>query len=348
MIVKMRATLMYGAGDVRIETVPDARIKEPTDALVAVTHACICGSDLWPYQKMERSEVGNRMGHEFIGVVEAVGSDVRTVKGGDLVVAPFAWSDGTCEFCQKGLQTSCLHGGWWGGTELDGGQGEAVRVPQADGTLVVLPVGRDHALMPSLLTLSDVMGTGHHSALVAKVGPGKTAAVVGDGAVGLCGVIAARRLGAEQIIMLGRHTDRIALAREFGATDVVSERGDEAVERVRELTGGLGAHSVLECVGHGQSMLTALSIARPGGAVGRVGVPQEETIPAAQPTFYANISIAGGPAPVRAYIEELLPDIMEGRIQPGRVFDRVTNLDGVPDGYRAMNEREAIKVMIEF
>jgi threonine dehydrogenase-like Zn-dependent dehydrogenase len=339
---------MYGAGDVRVETVPDARVIEPTDALVTITRACICGSDLWPYKTMEHTETGRRMGHEFIGVIESVGTDTRTVKRGDLVVAPFAWSDGTCVFCREGLQTSCLHGGWWGGTDLDGGQGEAVRVPQADGTLVVLPVGKDDALMPSLLTLSDVMGTGHHAALAAKVSPGKTVAVVGDGAVGLCGVIAARRLGAEQIIIMGRHPDRIALARDFGATNVVSERGDEAVERVRELTGGLGAHSVLECVGYEQSMLTALSIVRAGGAVGRVGVPQDEKIPAAQPTFYNNVTIAGGPAPVRAYIEELLPDVLEGRIEPGRVFDRVTDIDGVPDGYRAMNERESIKVMIEF
>jgi threonine dehydrogenase-like Zn-dependent dehydrogenase len=339
---------MYGAGDVRIENVPDARIVEPTDALVTVTKACICGSDLWPYQSLEQTPAGQRMGHEFIGIVEAVGSDVRTVKRGDLVVAPFAWSDGTCIFCKQGLQTSCLHGGWWGGTDLDGGQGEAVRVPQADGTLVVLPVGRDHALMPSLLTLSDVMATGHHAALAAKVGPGKSVAVIGDGAVGLCGVIAARRLGAEQISILGRHPDRIALARELGATDVVSERGEEAIARVRELTGGHGAHSVLECVGLGQATLTAMSIARPGGAVGRVGVPQDETIPAAEGTFFGNVTIAGGPAPVRAYIEELLPDILEGRIRPGRVFDRVTTLDGVPDGYRAMNDRESIKVLIEF
>lgn len=341
----MRATVMYGAGDVRVENVPDARVIEPTDALVRVTRACICGSDLWPYKKMEPSETGRRMGHEFIGLVEAVGSDVRTVKKGNLVVAPFAWSDGTCVFCREGLQTSCLHGGWWGG-ELDGGQGEAVRVPQADGTLVVLPVGKDDALMPSLLTLSDVMGTGHHAALAARVGPGKSVAVVGDGAVGLCGVIAARRLGAEQIIILGRHADRIALAKEFGATDVVSERGAEAVERVRELTDGLGTHSVLECVGYEQSTVTALSIVRPGGAVGRVGVPQDESIPAAGPSFYNNVTISGGPAPVRAYIEELLPDVLEGRIEPGRVFDRVTNLDGVPDGYRAMDERESIKVMV--
>src|SRR6187399_3516584 len=289
----MRATVMYGVHDVRVETVPDARVVEPTDALVRVTRACICGSDLWPYNSMPASETGNRMGHEFIGVVESIGADVRTVKKGDLVVAPFAWSDGTCEFCQQGLQTSCLHGGWWGGTALDGGQGEGVRIPQADGTLVVLPVARDHALMPSLLTLSDVMGTGHHAALAARVQPGKIVAVVGDGAVGLCGVIAARRLGAERIIMLGRHADRIALARAFGATDIVSERGDAAIERVRGLTGGLGAHSVLECVGHGEAMLTAISIARPGGAVGRVGVPQETTIPNAQPTFYSNVTVAG-------------------------------------------------------
>jgi threonine dehydrogenase-like Zn-dependent dehydrogenase len=342
----MRATVMYGAGDVRIEKVADPRVVQPTDALVRVTRACICGSDLWPYQKLEPSTAGRRMGHEFIGLVEDVGKDVRTVKKGELVVAPFAWSDGTCEFCRQGLQTSCLHGGFWGG-ELDGGQGEAVRVPLADGALVKLPVAADDALMPGLLTLSDVMGTGHHAALAAKVSPGKVTAVVGDGAVGLCGVIAAKRLGAEQILLLGRHPDRTALARAFGATDIVSERGEAAVARVKELTGGLGAHSVLECVGHGQSTQTALDITRAGGAVGRVGVPQQETVPAV-PTFFRNVTIAGGPAPVRAYIEELLPDVLEGRIEPGRVFDRTSDLDGVPDGYRAMNSREAIKVMIEF
>jgi threonine dehydrogenase-like Zn-dependent dehydrogenase len=338
---------MFGAGDVRIENVPDARLIEPTDALVTVTRACICGSDLWPYKTMEPSETVRVMGHEAIGVVEAVGADVRSIKVGELVIMPFAFSDGTCEFCHEGLQTSCVHGGFFGTVEIAGAQAEAVRVPQADGTLFVLPVGKDDALMPSLLTLSDVMGTGHHAALAANAGPGKTVAVVGDGAVGLCGVIAARRLGAERIIILGRHADRIALAREFGATEVVSERGDEAVERVRELTGGFGVHSVLECVGLEQSVLTAISIARPGGAVGRVGVPQDETMPASQPAFYNNVSVSGGPAPVRAYIEELLPDIMEGRIEPGKVFDRVVGLEGVPDGYRAMNERKALKVMVE-
>jgi threonine dehydrogenase-like Zn-dependent dehydrogenase len=343
----MRATVMYGAGDVRIETVPDARIVDPTDAVVTVTRASICGSDLWPYRTLEQGETGRPMGHEAVGVVEAVGADVGTIKAGDLVVMPFAFSDGTCAFCHDGLHTSCVHGGFFGTGDIGGAQAEAVRVPQADGTLFVLPVGGDDALMPSLVTLSDVMGTGHHAAVAAEVGPGKTAAVVGDGAVGLCGVIAAKRLGAEQIILLGRHADRIALAREFGATDVVSERGDEAVERVRELTDDFGVHSVLECVGLDQSMQTAIEIARPGGAVGRVGVPQNETIPASRPAFFDNITVSGGPAPVRAYIEELLPDVLEGRIEPGRVFDRVVPLDEVPDGYRAMNDREAIKVMVK-
>jgi threonine dehydrogenase-like Zn-dependent dehydrogenase len=343
----MRATVMYGAGDVRIENVPDPAVIEPTDAVLRITRACICGSDLWPYKTLENNETGRVMGHEAIGIVEAVGADVLNIKAGDLVVMPFAFSDGTCVFCHDGLQTSCIHGGFFGTSDVAGAQAEAVRVPQADGTLVVLPVGEDDALMPSLLTLSDVMGTGHHAAVAAKVGLGKTVAVVGDGAVGLCGVLAAKRLGAQQIILLGRHPDRIALAREFGATDVVSERGDEAVERVRELTDGFGVHSVLECVGLEQSELTAIEIARPGGAVGRVGVPQDETLPASQPAFYNNISVSGGPAPVRAYIEELLPDVLEGRIEPGRVFDRVIGLDEVPDGYRAMNDREAIKVMVK-
>ena len=338
---------MYSAGDVRVEDVRDAQLIEPTDALVRVTRAAICGSDLWPYKSMEPNENGRRMGHEFIGVVEAVGNDVRTLTTGDLVVAPFLWSDGTCVFCREGLHSSCLHGGRYGDPDVDGGQGEAVRVPQADGTLVVLPVSEDDALMPSLLTLSDVMATGHHAALSAQAAPGKSVAVVGDGAVGLCGVIAARRLGAEQVILLGRHPARIALAKEFGATDIVSERGEEAVEGVRGLTDGLGAHSVLECVGLEQATVTALSIVRPGGAVGRVGVPQEQSIPEGVTTFFDNVTISGGPAPARAYIEELLPDVLDGSIEPGRVFDRSGGLDDVPDGYRAMNDREAIKVMIE-
>src|SRR4051794_1351887 len=342
----MRATVMFGAGDVRIEDVPDARVIEPTDAVVRVTRACVCGSDLWPYGNLEPTETGRRMGHEAIGVVEAVGADVRTLKAGDVVVMPFAFSDGICDFCHEGLHTSCVHGGFFGTGDVDGAQAEALRVPQADGTLFALPVGEDDALMPSLLTLSDVMSTGHHAAVTARVAPGHSVAVVGDGAVGLCGVIAARRLGAERIVIMGRHKDRLDLAREFGATDVVSERGEEAVARVRELTGGFGVHSVLECVGTEAAIETSMGIVRPGGAVGRVGVPHYPAIPGAQPMFYHNVIVAGGPAPVRAYIEELLPDVMEGRIEPGRVFDRTIGLDGVPDGYRAMNEREALKVMV--
>jgi threonine dehydrogenase-like Zn-dependent dehydrogenase len=338
---------MYSAGDVRIENVPDAKIIESTDAVIRVTRACVCGSDLWPYQKMEHSDTGRVMGHEAIGVVEDVGAEVRTIKRGDFVIMPFAFSDGTCVFCHDGLQTSCIHGGFFGTPEVAGAQAEAVRIPLADGTLFRLGAQAEDALMPSLLTLSDVMGTGHHAAIIAQVAPGKSVAVVGDGAVGLCGVIAAKRLGAEQIIVLGRHADRIALAKDFGATDVVSERGDAAVERVRELTHGYGVHSVLECVGLEQAMNTAISIARPGGAVGRVGVPQEQTIPGSEPAFYNNVTVGGGPAPVRAYIEDLLPDVLEGNIEPGRVFDRTVGLEGVPDGYRAMNDRKAIKVMVK-
>jgi threonine dehydrogenase-like Zn-dependent dehydrogenase len=342
----MRATVMYAAGDVRIENVPDPRIEEPTDAIIRVVRASICGSDLWPYGSLEPQETGRPMGHEAIGVVEDVGAEVQSIKLGELVVMPFAFSDGTCAFCHEGLQTACVHGGYFDGYGVSAAQAEAVRVPHADGTLYPVTVGEDDALLPSLLTLSDVMGTGHHAAVVAKVAPGHRVAVVGDGAVGLCGVIAAKRLGAEQIVIMGRRADRIALAREFGATDVVSERSEEAVERVKELTGGDGAHSVLECVGTGDATRTAIEIARPGGAVGRVGVPHYEAIPAAEPAFYGNITIGGGPAPARAYIADLLTDVLDGRIDPGRVFDRVVGLDEVPDGYRAMNEREALKVMV--
>jgi threonine dehydrogenase-like Zn-dependent dehydrogenase len=286
------------------------------------------------------------MGHEAIGIVHAVGAEVRTIKRGDVVVMPFAISDGTCVFCHEGLPTACVHVGFFGNRGNDGAQAEAIRIPYADGTLYAIPVQEDDALMPSLLTLADVMGTGHHAAVVAKVGPGKNVAVVGDGAVGLCGVIAAKRLGAERIILLGRHPDRVALGRELGATDVVSERGAEGVERVHTLTGGYGAHAVLECVGLGEAMETAIAITRPGGAIGRVGVPQDAAMPDSQTAFYHNVTIGGGPAPVRAYIRELLPDIVEGHINPGRVFDRVVDLDGVPEGYCDMNDRKSLKVMI--
>lgn len=333
---------MYGAGDVRVEDVPDPRVKEPTDAVVRVVRACICGSDLHPYHSMPAVERGRKMGHEFIGVVEDTGAEVTTVRRGDFVIAPFAYSDGTCEFCREGLQTSCRNGGPFGG-----GQAEAVRVPQADGTLVKAPVGEDSALLPSLLTLSDVFLTGHHAAVRAGVGARTTVVVIGDGAVGLSAVLAARRLGAERIVLMGRHPARTDLGREFGATDVVAERGEEGIARVRELTGGDGAHAVLECVGYLPAYEQAVGVVRAGGTISRVGAPQYEEAPIGPASLFSrNITLTGGPAPVRAYLEELLPEVLDGRIEPGKVFDRTVDLEGVPDGYRAMDAREALKVLV--
>jgi threonine dehydrogenase-like Zn-dependent dehydrogenase len=342
----MRATLMYGAGDVRVEDVPDPAIKEPTDAVVRVLRSCICGSDLWPYGSMPASQHGRRMGHEFLGVVEDTGSDVPGLSRGDLVIAPFVWSDGTCDFCREGLQTSCRHGGQWGG-DLDGGQGEAVRVPQAPGTLVKIRGGADEALLPSLLTLSDVFCTGHHAAVTARVSPRTMVTVIGDGAVGLSAVLAARRLGAERIILMGRHKDRTDLGREFGATDVVAERGTEGTEKVRELTSGDGTHAVLECVGTADAIATSLGVVRDGGVVSRVGASQYTQVPMDFGTLMRNITLTGGVAPARAYIEELLPGVLDGSLQPGRVFDRTISLDQAPDGYRAMAGRQALKILIQ-
>ncbi|MEO7731491.1 MAG: alcohol dehydrogenase catalytic domain-containing protein [Kofleriaceae bacterium] len=342
----MRATIMYGAGDVRVENVPDPSIVEPTDAIVRVIRASICGSDLWPYKGMAATEAGRPMGHEAIGIVEATGSGVRSVKRGNVVIVPFAISDGTCTYCLEGLPTACANFSFVGNGGMDGAQAEALRIPFADGTLYSLDVAETDARITGLLTLADVMGTGHHAALAARVAPGKRVVVIGDGAVGLCGVIAAKRLGAEQIVIVGRHPERLALARAFGATDVVRERGEDGTARARELTGGHGAHSVLECVGTREALVMCLDIARPGGAVGRVGVPQYEDIPAGKSTFFRNITVSGGPASVRSYIDKLLPDILEGRIEPGRIFNRAVDLSGVPDGYRAMNERESIKVLV--
>jgi len=345
----MRATLMYGAGDVRIENVPDSRIKNPTDALVRITASCICGSDLHPYHSMDAAAAPARMGHEFIGVVEEVGSDVVTVKKGDLVVSPFAISDNVCEICKENLQTSCLHheAGFWDGIPDEGGQAEAVRVPLADGTLVKLPVAADSTLVPSLLTLSDVFGTGYHAAVAGGVKAGSSVTVIGDGAVGLLAVLSAKRLGAEQIILMGRHQVRTDLGREFGATDVVSARGEEGIAQVRDLTGGHGTHVVLEAVGYMAAYEQALGVVRRGGVISRVGVPQYEDAPIGFGSLFRhNIRLAGGPAPVRAYIDELMPDILDGKIDPGKVFDATTDLDGVPAGYRDMDQRTALKVLI--
>ena len=337
---------MYGAGDVRVETVPDPTIIEPTDAVVRVLRSCVCGSDLWPYGSMPASPEGRRMGHEFLGVVEDTGPAVSGFTRGDVVVAPFVWADNTCDFCAAGLQTSCRHGGQWGDPGVDGGQGEAVRVPQAQGTLVKLPGGEDTALLPSLLTLSDVFCTGHHAAVTAGVNPRTTVTVVGDGAVGLCAVLAAKRLGAERILLMGRHTDRTDLGREFGATDVIAERGAEGVKRVRELTGGDGTHTVLECVGTRSAIETSIGVVRDGGVIGRVGAAQYDEVPLGFDTIMRNITVTGGVAPARAYIEQLLPDVLDGTVQPGRVFDRTVRLEEVPDGYRAMADRESLKVII--
>ncbi|MEV6757130.1 alcohol dehydrogenase catalytic domain-containing protein [Streptomyces sp. NPDC051214] len=340
----MRAAVMYGAGDVRVENRPDPKIADPADAVVRVIASCVCGSDLWPYASMPAADIGRPMGHEFLGVIEDTGADVTALAPGDLVVAPFTYSDNTCDYCTKGLHISCRNGGRYGLDGVDGGQGEAVRVPYADGTLVKLPVAADSALLPSLLTLSDVMTTGHHGAVTAGVGRGDTVLVVGDGAVGLCAVIAAHRLGAEQIVLAGRHTARTDLGREFGATDVVAERGEEGIARVRELTGGVD--KVIEAVGTRPALDTALGAVLDGGTISRLGVPQYEQGPIGPPAFMRNITLIGGASPARAYIEQLLPDVLDGAIAPGRVFDEEYALDRTPDAYRAMADRRTLKALI--
>ncbi len=345
----MRAAVFHGPGDIRIERVPDPRIQDPTDAILRITHTGICGSDLWFYRGQQEYQEGWRTGHEPMGVVEAVGSEVRTVRPGDLVLAPFAISDGTCEFCRKGLHTSCAHGAFWA-RELDGAQGEAVRAPLADGTLVRIPdrAEGDEKLLRALFPLTDVMGTGHHAAVSAGVGEGVTCVVIGDGAVGLCAVLAARRLRAERIIAVGHHPDRLAIARSFGATDVVSDRGAGIADQIIEMTKG-GAHHVLECVGAASSMDLAIQVARPGGTIGYVGVPHgvvEKGLDVLG-MFYKNVTLRGGPAPVRAYMTELMEDVLAGTLDPSPVLDMTVDLDGVPGGYTAMDERRALKVLVE-
>jgi len=344
----MKATYMFGAGDVRVIEVPAPTLQEPTDAVVRIVRACVCGSDLHPYHGMDASTEGASMGHEFIGVIEETGSEVRSLTKGDLVISPFSFSDGTCEFCQEGLFTSCIHGDFWDTPGMGGAQAEAIRVPYADGTLVKVPgVSEDSPLLGSLLTLSDVYGTGWHAAARAGVTHGDTVAVIGDGAVGLLAVLSAKQMGAEQIILMGRHQSRTDLGRDFGATDVVAERGDEGIAKVRELTGGRGATKVLEAVGHLPAYEQAYGIVRPGGVISRVGVPQYEEAPIGFGSLFgANVSLTGGPAPVRAYIEDLMPAVLDGTVNPGRVFDRTVSLDDVPDAYRAMDNREALKIMV--
>jgi len=343
----MRATFMYGPGDVRVQDVHTPTIREPTDAVVRVTLACVCGSDLHPYHSMTPSERGSAMGHEFIGVVEDVGSAVTTLRPGDLVISPFAYSDNTCAYCLDGIHTSCRHGGFYGSNGVGGAQAELVRVPQAAGTLVKVPSDVDEKLLPSLLTLSDVYLTGYHAAHMGRVTPGRTVTVIGDGAVGLSAVIAAKQLGAERIILMGRHTVRTDLGRDFGATDVVADRGADGIAQVLDLTGGEGSHIVLEAVGHMPAYEQAYGIVRPGGVISRVGVPQYDSAPVGFGSLFGkNITLTGGPAPVRAYIEAAIPQVLGGEIEPGRVFDAETSLDDVAEAYRLMDSREALKVLV--
>jgi threonine dehydrogenase-like Zn-dependent dehydrogenase len=340
----MRAAIFNEPRSITVGERRDPVVVEPTDAVVRVVVACVCGSDLWYYRGDSQFQPGP-IGHEFVGVVEDVGSEVSDTKKGDLVIAPFAFSDGSCPNCRHGITTACMNGGFFP-MNGDGGQGEAVRVPLADTTLVSVPgSGHSDEMMRSLLTLSDVMGTGHHAAVCAGVKAGQTVAVVGDGAVGLSGVIAAARLGAARIIALSRHADRQQLAKEFGATDIVAERGDAAVEAVKEMTDGVGADATLECVGTGQAMQTAIGVARAGSMVGFVGVPHGVDLPVAQ-MFFRNVGVRGGGAPVRVYLPELLDDVLAERIDPGRVLDYETDLDGIGEAYAAMDERRSIKSLV--
>lgn len=347
----MLATVIHAPRDIRVETVPDPVLATGVDAIVKVVAACVCGSDLWPYRGVTPTHEPHRIGHEFIGVVEAIGEDVAVVAVGDFVIAPFYVCDNTCANCRNGVSTSCLNGGWWGsddraGSFADGGQGERVRVPLADGTLVVVPGPVGDEEVPGLLSLADVMGTGHHAAVSAGVSAGDTVAVVGDGAVGLCAIIASKRLGATTIIAMSRHPERQALARRFGATHIVEERGAEGVARVQELTGGIGADRVLECVGTKESMDQAIRSTRPGGMVGYVGAPNGGPELPVRPLFNRNVGVNGGIAPVRGYIEELLPDVRSGAIEPGLVFDLELPLADAAEAYAAMDERRATKVLL--
>ena len=340
----MKAAIFRGPGAVEAGERPDPVIQQPTDAIVRVVLGCVCGSDLWYYRGESQHAVGS-IGHEFIGIVEQAGAGVRGVRAGDLVIAPFIYSDMSCPHCLNGSTASCVAGGNFGNGTIDGGQGEAVRVPLAGSTLVPVPgSGHPEAVLRSLLALSDVMSTGHHAAVSAGVKKGDTVAVVGDGAVGLCAVLAARRLGADRIIALSRHADRQRVAREFGATDIVAARGEEASQAVLELTGGTGADAALECVGTAQSIATAFAAARPGSTVGIVGVPHGQ-VPFTE-TFFRNTGWRGGPAPARIYIPDLLGDVLDGVIDPGLVFDYETDLGHIADAYRAMDERRAIKSLV--
>jgi len=336
----MRGAVIHGTKDVRFQERPDPSIRQPTDAVVRTVAACVCGSDLWRYRGVQEILRPTPIGHEYVGVVEAVGAEVTSVKPGQFVVGGFLTSDNTCAVCRAGMQSHCLNG-----TGYDGCQAEFIRIPNADGTLLATPEVPDDDLVPHLLALSDVMCTGWHAAVCAGVQPGSTVVVVGDGAVGLSGVLAAAQLGAERVIAMSRHADRQQLAVEFGATDIVAERGDEGIQRVKELTAGIGADAVLECVGTDDSVVQALRSARPGAMVGWVGLPHATDLPQ-EHMFWRNVGLRGGPAPVRAYLPDLLRRVWDGRIEPGRVFDLTLPLSEVAQGYAAMDQRRAIKSLL--
>ncbi|MGW2647405.1 zinc-dependent alcohol dehydrogenase family protein [Streptomyces sp. NPDC001393] len=337
----MRGAVIHAPGDVRFETLDDPKILEPTDAIIRTAVTCVCGSDLWPYRGLDATDEPHPMGHEYVGFVEEVGAEVTALRPGQFVVGSFATSDNTCANCRNGWQSNCLNREF-----MSTCQAEYVRIPNAQGTLVATDEHPAQEFWPGLLAVSDVMGTGWYAALAAEVKPGSTAVVVGDGAVGLCAVIAAKEMGAERIIAMSRHESRQRLAREFGATDIVTERGEDGVARIKEMTGGIGADAVLECVGTAQAMRQALHSARPGGNVGFVGVPHQVAIDG-QELFFSHVGLRGGPAPVRRYLPELIALVLSGRINPGKVFDHTLPLEQVAEGYQAMDERRAIKTLLK-
>lgn len=344
----MKAAIFQGVGKIEVQEVPDPVIQKPDDAIVKVTYACICGSDLWWYRGLAEREIGSRIGHEFMGMVEAVGPEVKNVKPGDLVVAPFVISDGTCPECRAGMTTGCRNMQSWGAKGNDGGQGEKVRVPLANGTLFVIPKAKvTEKMMPALLALSDVLCTGHHAAISGKVGKGSVVAVVGDGAVGLCAVAASNRLGASRIFLISTHLDRAAIGKKFGATDIINARGEEAAKQIKAATDNLGADSALECVGTEESWNTAFSAVRKGGNIGAVGLPVKVPDVAIAKIFWPGIGIKGSAAPAGHYIPELLPDVLAGNLDVSDIFTKTLPLSDIAQGYKAMDERKEIKILIK-
>jgi threonine dehydrogenase-like Zn-dependent dehydrogenase len=344
----MKATIFQGSGKIFVQEVPDPVIQNPNEAIVKVTYCCICGSDLWIYRGIEPYDAGSRIGHEFMGIVEKIGDGVKKIKVGDFVVAPFTASDGTCPECRAGMTTACRNSLLWGTHGYDGGQGEKVRVPMADGTLFIIPKDKvTEQMMPSLLPLSDVLCTGHHSAVCAEVGQGSTVAVIGDGAVGLCAVASSRRLGASRIFLISTHEDRAALGKQFGTTDIIAARGDEAVRQIKAKTDDLGVDCALECVGTAQSWDMAFGVVRAGGNIGAVGWPHNVPDIPIYKMWHRNIGVKGSAAPVAHYIPELMPDVLSGKLDVSAIFTKTVSLSYIAEGYESMDKRKAVKVLVK-